>query len=476
MSVGRRFVGRRGDLHTLQRELEAVRETGEGRLVWMYGRRRVGKSRLVEEMAERSGLPYLFFQAPRRPIADSLQRFRRALADSELPAAALVREGAAFETWPAALALAVQGATAQRPAIVVIDELPYLLERDDGLAADLQQAWDRELARRPVLLVCVGSDMRMMAALTAYPAELFGRPTREMRVEPFTPREIGSLAGVGAAEAFERFLIVGGLPLLARSWPSGLGRREYLERTLADPSSALLTDGLRMLDAELPSELRARDVLEAIGHGERTFTAIGARSGLGSSAGLVRALETLLSKGIITAELPYAAPPGRKSRRYAVADPYLRFWLRFLAPAIDEVDRGRGDLVLARLQRDWQAFAGRAVEPVLRRSIERLLPDDRFGAARYVGSYWTRSNEPEVDLVGAPDPEPRAVSFVGSIKWRESRPFDRADAEQLIVRRQQVPGAGNALLVGVSRSGFAADSGLDLALSPEDLIEAWPQP
>lgn len=472
----RQFIGRRGDLKTLEDELEAVRQTGEGRFVWMYGRRRVGKSRLVEELVERAGLPSLFFQAPRRPVGDALERFRRELAGSTLSAAESVREGAAFETWPAALAAAAQGATAERPSIIVIDELPYLLEHDSGIAADFQHVWDRRLAGRPVLLVCIGSDTRMMKALTEYPSELFGRPTREMRMEPFTPREVGALAGVGAVQALDRFLIVGGFPLLARSWPPELSWRQYLQRTFADSASALLTDGLRILDAELPGELRSRDVLEAVGHGERTFTAIGHASGVGNSAALAAVLDRLLGKGILSAALPYAAPPGRKSKRYAVADPYLRFWLRFLAQGIEEIDRGRGDLLLDRVQRDWQTFAGRAIEPVARRCIERLLPDERFGEARYVGAYWTRSNDPEVDLVGADAPNPSAVSFVGSIKWREGRPFGRADTERLILARKQVPGADSALLVGVSRSGFAADAGLDVALGPEDLIRAWPEP
>lgn len=476
MSGKRGFVGRRSDLETLDGELEAIRRTGEGRFVWMYGRRRVGKSRLVEEMAERSGLPYVFFQAPRREIANGLSRFRDELASSTLPAAEIAREGVALETWPAALALAAQGARAERPVIVVIDEFPYLLEHDSGMAADLQQAWDRRLSREPVLLVCIGSDMRMMRALVEYPSELFGRPTREMRVEPFTPREVGALAGVGASEAFDRFLIVGGFPLLARSWPAELSWRPYLQRAFADAAGPLVTDGLRILDAELPGELRARDVLEAVGHGERTFTAIARNSGVSNHAALSETLERLIRKGIVDAALPFAAPPGRKSRRYAVVDPYLRFWLRFLARGIEEIDRGRGDLLLARVQRDWQTFAGKAIEPVVRRCVERLLPDERFGDARYVGAYWTRSNNPEVDLVGAADPDPSAVSFIGSIKWREDRPFGRADTEQLILQRKQVPGADGALLVGVSRSGFAEDAGLDVALCPRDLIRAWPEP
>lgn len=91
-----------------------------------------------------------------------------------------------------------------------------------------------------------------------------------------------------------------------------------------------------------------------------------------------------------------------------------------------------------------------------------------------MGGYWNRRGDVEVDLVGAGKKErPDRVDFVGSIKWRESRPFDRRDFAALSGQIGVVPGAdGSTLLVGISRTGFEAE-GLDIALSPEDLTGAW---
>lgn len=469
------FVGRRNELAALRDDLELVRSTGEGRFSWIVGRRRVGKSRLVEAFLDGSGVANLFFQAPRRARPHALERFLTAIQESSLPAASLVRAGARAQTWTAALELASRDLTPDRPAVIVIDELPYLVEADAGIAADIQEAWDRDLSRRAVILVCVGSDMRMMQALTDHPAELYGRPTREMKVQPFTPREVGALAESDAIEAFDRYLIVGGFPQLAGTWPPGMQRRAYLERALCDAASPLVIDGLRMLDAEMPRELQAADVLEAIGHGERTFTRIAQDSGVGNHSSLNNALKVLARKGLIDVELPYPVRSG-SNKRYLVADSYLRFWLRFIGPGLDEIDRGRGDLVLGRIERDWRTFSGIAVEPIVRRSIECMLPDGRLGDARYVGGYWTRSGSVEVDLVGTSDPAAPEVSFLGSVKWREERPFGSRDAQRLVAHRDQVPGGEEALLVGVSRGGFDARDSLDLSLSPEDLLLAWPEP
>lgn len=108
-----------------------------------------------------------------------------------------------------------------------------------------------------------------------------------------------------------------------------------------------------------------------------------------------------------------------------------------------------------------------------------MLPDpDRFGDARYVGAYWNRTATVEVDLVGGDAwPVAKRVDFVGSIKWREKRPFSRADGLDLAARRDEVPGAGeDTLLVGVSSQGFEDDAPLDVRVSPEDLIAAWDRP
>lgn len=105
---------------------------------------------------------------------------------------------------------------------------------------------------------------------------------------------------------------------------------------------------------------------------------------------------------------------------------------------------------------------------------ERLLPDPDFGDALFVGSFWTKDNRVEVDLVGGREPtRAQTIDFVGSIKWNERTPFDRAELAALNVARARVAGATpSTRLVGVSRSGFSTP-GIDLELDPSRLLDAW---
>src|SRR5690625_199011 len=101
-----------------------------------------------------------------------------------------------------------------------------------------------------------------------------------------------------------------------------------------------------------------------------------------------------------------------------------RFWLRFVAPGMELLHRGRGELLVSQVVARWTAYRGQAIEPLIRESIARMLPLAELGEARHVGSYWSRTGEVEVDLVGGKESHsPTAVSFVGSIKWRQARPF-----------------------------------------------------
>jgi uncharacterized protein len=471
------FIGRSDELVVLRDELDCVRRSGCGRLVWISGRRRIGKSRLVQELCDRSGARYCFYQAPRSSREDALRDFVEAVQESSLRAAGAF-EGASYSSWTSALRAAVQGAGAADPAIVVIDELPYLTETDAGFAADLQRAWDRALQDAPVLLLCVGSDVRMMEVLLAQRSPLHGRPTREMSIGPLSPVAVAEITGAsGPAEAIDRYLVVGGLPLLAASWPRSAGLREFLRRALRDDGTPFVTTALRIMTSELERDLQAKRVIEAIGHGERAYSRIQSRSGVKGNT-LTAALEVLIErKGLVSRELPYAAPPSRMPAIYTVRDPYLRFWLRFVGPHMAELARGRPDLVIERIMRDWAVYRGRAVEPLVRDALERLLADDalsaRLAGARHVGSWWRRDHSVEVDLVGADAPQPSRVGLIGSIKWREREPFTAADLHDLAKLRGTVPGAGAAKLVAVGRAGVAQDVAADLSLSPAELLAAW---
>ena len=325
----------------------------------------------------------------------------------------------------------------------------------------------------PVLLIVVGSDISMMEALTTYGRPLYNRPT-ELVVDPLSPAELATMLDLEARDALEAYLVMGGFPRLASRWQSRDDLWKFLNRELEDPESSLIVMGERMLAAEFPADLKAQSVIKAIGSGERTFSGILQHSDVGQTAlsDILDAMET--KKRVIDKTLPYSAKPHPKLSRYYVSDSYLRFWLRFIEGNITTVQRGRGDVVLAGIKKSWLSYQGRAIEPIIRRGIENLLPDRRFREALFVGGYWNRDSSIEVDLVGGREANTTAkVDFIGSIKWHDKSAFDRDDLAELNSNRSEIPGVnGDTRLVGVSRTGFNV-AGLDLELGADDVLEAY---
>lgn len=437
----------------------------------MRGRRQVGKSRLVEEFIRRSGARAIFYTASNKSSEAELRGFAEQMAASGADAATVAAAGP-LGSWEAALTLAASGSSSERPIVLVIDELPFLMRSEPAIEGIIQKQWDRSLEAQPVLLILIGSDVSTMDALSEYGRPLYGRVT-EMTVGPLSPRAVGEMLDLGAAAALDAYLVIGGFPRLAQIWEPGEGVWRFLDGALQNPESPLIVLGERSLSAEFPAELKARSALEAIGAGERVFTTIMGRAGV-SGKTLETTLVTLMAKRVIDKTLPYSAKPRPKLSRYYVSDPYLRFWLRFIRASVPLLERGRGDVVLRSIRDAWTSFAGHAIEPLVRHAVERMLPDPRFGDAEFVGGFWNRDSSVEVDLVGGRGPTgSERIDFVGSIKWRNRGKLDRGDFAKLIRDRALVPGATDeTLLVGVSRNGFGVD-GLDVRLTPEEIVGAF---
>lgn len=419
------------------------------------------------------------FQATRGRNAMAERRdFLAALTQSGLNAPAIFAHLSPPD-WNGTLRALAEFLPDDRPTVVVLDEVPWLVEQDAEFEGALQTVWDQDLSQKPVLLILIGSDLSVMEALQTYGRPFFGRATK-LDITPLNVADVQDMTGLGAAEAIDTHLLTGGFPEIVQTWEAGQPRVEFLRGMVSDPLSPLLVAGELSLLGEFPESSRSRAILEAIGDGERTFSAIAAAAGSSGAlpAGTLNPLlKTLEAKRIVETDLPLSTSSDTKNKRYRISDSYLRFWLAFLRRAIPFVERGRSDVALDRIERSWSTWRGRAVEPLVRESLLRILLDSRWPEVEAVGGWWNRQNNPEVDLVGADrTPTARRVEFLGSVKWYETASFGAHELKELARARGAVPGTGDATpLVAVSRCGV--DPGLPLAAhwGPDEIVGAWRQ-
>ncbi|MBT0772924.1 ATP-binding protein [Kineosporia sp. J2-2] len=476
------FVGRRTELSLLSKRLDHIARTGRGLAVALRGRRQVGKSRLVQECCDRSGLPYLYFTAVKgESVTESTGRLLTALAESDLPTdTALSPSTPPPGGWGGMLRI-LADALPDRPSIVVLDELPWLAEQDDTFDGHLQVAWDRLLSSKPVLLLLLGSDLHMMQRLTAYDRPFYGRADN-LTLGPLNLAETAEATGLSGSDAVDAHLITGGLPGIMLRWPAAMPAETYLAEECADPASPLFTVPEQSLASEFPNPDVARRVVEAVGGDARAFANIastaGGREGAVSSGTLSPLLRQLTDdKQVLAVDQPLSISSG-KPALYRVADNSLRLYLAVLRDVQNLTRRGRPEAGFAVFRNRWSSWRGRAVEPLVRASLEQATVTGSvpWPQTQTVGGWWNRQFNPEIDLVGADrGPIATEIYFCGSLKWLGT-PFDAHDLRKLQEGAAEVPGfsPSRSGLMVVSRSGaHLPDGAVDVVWTPEDVVDAW---
>jgi AAA+ ATPase superfamily predicted ATPase len=450
-------------------------------MVALRGRRQSGKSRLVTEFVEGAAVPYLFTTAVKNASpAVQLQTVMADLSSSRIPLPQRDVAFAAPATSWADLFARLPLAIGDHEAVVVLDEFPWAAETADTLEGVLQNAWDRALERLPVLVVLVGSDIAMMERLTEHDRPLYGRAL-ERTVQPLSPAGVAEACGPDRdpVDLLDVYLATGGYPRLVTEAVRHRSAKRFVHSQLKNDSSPLAVIGQRVLSSEFRDSESARLVLEAIGAaevGHATFsTAVARLGGDDRTAGtqVTRALEPLQAKRMISIDVPVGEGAHSRRRRYRITDPYLRFWFRFCAPELAHIERGRADLALSRYDRDYPSWRGRAIEPVVHGAVHRLAadPSSGFAGAETVGWWWDRTNEHEYDLVTT-DRRHRAV-WLGSVKWRTTRPMNRSDMTAVAEARAVIPNARDAQLLAVCPAGATPDAGFDRVLTARDMLDSY---
>jgi AAA+ ATPase superfamily predicted ATPase len=378
-------------------ELEALGKLdGSGGLAVVWGRRRIGKTRLLLEWCERAGGVYTVADQS----APDLQRayFARAVAQA-LPGFADV----SYPDWERLLSrLAADAVTASFTGPIVIDELPYLVAGSPELPSILQRWIDHEAKRAKLRIALAGSSQRMMQGLVlSHAAPLYGRARVTLDLGGLSPdhlpRAFGRLTPASVVEHWAGF---GGVP---RYWELAAERRgSARDRVIAlalDPLGPLFSEPDRLLLEETPPAVELRPVLDAIGTGAHRLSEIAGRLGRPATS-LAHALDRLTGMTLVRREIPYGeSAKGGKRSLYKIEDPFLRMWFRVVAPNRAALTAGTPASRRAVLHEHWHLLLGQAWEDLCRHGVPRLGGAlARHGPWRPPSRYW-HGAEPEWDLV-----------------------------------------------------------------------------
>lgn len=389
------FVGRDLEL----RDLKSWK--GDPRLTAIYGRRRIGKTRLVEEASR--GMRFLKFEGledqssaiQRRHFRDTLARHSGLQAHSSLRT----------DRWEDLL-IALSEHLGTRQTVVLMDEFQWMASERSELVSTLKYVWDNYFQKNNrIHLILCGSVSSFIVKKVIGSQALFGRIDRKINLRPLSVHEVarGFFPRSSHDQVLKHFMVFGGIP-------------KYLE--MCDPDKSFDQNIIDLFFRPLAPLSNELDSLFISHFGKMSeyarvikFLADKKHSGrsdiikhieLSSGGGMTQILTELELAGFIETCAFIKGLQRTKEIHYRISDPFLRFVLKFVQPREKKLRALKKPLSIlealpAQPFRVWQGFAFETLCHAHTREIAEALG---FGAIDFeVGCVASNKDTPEIDLV-----------------------------------------------------------------------------
>jgi len=426
------FIGRDRELKFLEKQMKSHRFE----MIPIYGRRRVGKTRLLEEFTK--GKKTIFYTADQFGEISNLSNLSIAINDI------LIHEGAhsVFPSFQTAFeAVADHAKVNSEPIVFIIDEYPYLAQTSPGVSSVLQRAIDKRYLELPnLMLILTGSQMSFMEhQVLGYQSPLYGRRTGQIKLQSLSFSEARQfLPTTNIKDFLTIYGITGGIPLYLSMMSDSLSLRENIEDHILTPNTLLYEEPRNLLLQELRTPNRYNDVLIAIAGGATRLNEIAGKTDLDLSTA-IKYIEALVELDIVEKRMPIPKINKQKGIYY-IKDGLFHFWYRYIPRHKNFLELGKLNYIWPRIEEDLIQFTSLIFEDFCRDWIllnsPMLLQD--------VGGWWgnnpliknAKSTAEEVDIIGIGLEKEELV--VGECKWKNEK-TDLSVGEKLVERANFFP-------------------------------------
>lgn len=456
-----------------EKELKELNKRFEGNnfeCIVIYGRRRIGKTALINEFCK--GKQTVFFSALNATSQENLEALSKAIYIKDHSGA---ETAPLYTSFDAAFSEITRMAENER-LIFVIDEYPYLAKADKSISSRLQHIIDHTWKNGKLFLILCGSSMSFMEyQVLGYESPLYGRRTGQLKINNLSYRETAEFC---KSLSFEQqalvYGITGGIPHYINKLNVTSDVDNALKENLFNTSSYLFEEPENLLKQELREPGIYNSVIAAVAAGASHSNEIATKVGLEAPI-CAKYLRVLLDLGILVKETPITEKSGKKTI-YAIGDNFFRFWYRFVQPNISAISAGKIDRIYDQvIQKYYPDYMGLIFEQMCREYIFRYADNVPITLSD-IGQWWGTDakvkKEVQIDIVGTPVEGKEYL--IGSCKYR-NYPVG-VDELELLKYYAQVFGKGEKYHYYIfSKSGFtlglkeAADKGEVTLVTLEDM-------
>lgn len=410
----KQFIGREAELDSLSR----MYQSPDFEMAVMYGRRRVGKTSLIQEFIKDK--PAIYVQGVEATKDINLHYLTNAILDFENPDR--LDRTFSYTDFRDAFDKVQDLANAQSEKLIfVMDEFPYFAESAQEVSSVLQYAIDHIFKKNDnIMLILCGSSMSFMQhQVLGHKSPLYGRKTGQFKILPFDIFNTKKmLPKVSNEDLLAYYGITGGVPQYLAFIDQDKSVKENINDLFLHPNAVLQDEPNVLLQEELRKPATYYSILAAIAHGKSKPNEIGQEIGipannLGPYLARLKELEIIDRKGPILDH-------NNRKMVYLIKDQMFRFWFTYIASAQDKIAMLRTKATLEKIMHDLNRFLGSVFEKATIDWMwkEESLPLEPEEIANWWGNNPLTKRQEEIDIVAINFDNTEAI--IGECKWRDS--------------------------------------------------------
>ena len=423
------FIGRKTELQ----QLNTLYKQDKFQCVIIYGRRRVGKTTLINEFIKDKDAVY--FTGIESTSKDNLENFSRSIAALNN---ANTDNAPVYKDFRSAL-IDIDALAQNRKIILVIDEYPYLARSYRPISSLLQELIDTKFKNNANLFIILcGSSMSFMEKqVLGYQSPLYGRRTAQFHIRPFTFYEAAAYyKNFNNEDLAVIYGITGGIPLYMSFITDTLSLKDNIINTFLTPSGYMYEEPFNLLNQELREPAMYNAIIRAVATGSSRISEIASKVGI-ENAAATSYVYKLIELGIIEKELPAGTAGKSRKSIYGIKDGMFRFWYKFIPENNILVQRNMPEAAWTNIQPHINEYMGKVFENIcadylLENYTNLPVQFQNFG--RWWGNNPKMKREEEIDIVAANNDK----AILCECKWRNEKTDNQSSIRRIELLEEEI--------------------------------------
>ncbi len=401
-----RFIDRREEQEVLKQDWD----TKKNAFLVVYGRRRIGKTRLIGEfLKNKQGIKYTAEDTNKRIQINEFKTIIASYLKDEFLAEQEILE------WTNLFAYLAKVLGKEKRIYIWIDEFSYVIKNDSSAASALQKFIDSFLRKSNIFFIVSGSLFGLMSEKVLSAASpLYGRRTRDILLKAIGSQHIHQFLDMSAEDATKTALTIGGIPEYLIAASKYKSHREFVNSEFLKKDGYFYREPYFLLSQEFKEIKTYLSILNAIAYGNTRPTKIANFVGLNARE-IYPYLDLLISYGFVKRETSLLG--SKRKGIYSIEDTFFDFWFNFVYKNRESIETGLYKINAGELNE----FLGKKFETFVRKNFRRFFKQP----FTKTGRWWHK--EKEIDIV-AINEKSKQIIFA-ECKWK-----NKADCKKILIQ------------------------------------------